>query len=171
MSDTEPDPGQLTVDVPALTAMLDGHYGEIRQMVRKELSQHASVLDEAIELPRDEFRERVLELVREMAAMGSTGLGFPTKYGGGGDIGASVAAFETLGFGEPRDHCAFAGKGNTGGDQCIAQIVGVICQLGEGAELSRGIAWLHARSPAHDHVGEGVGVSGYYCGGGHVLIT
>ena len=100
MSDTEPDPGQLTVDVPALTAMLDGHYGEIRQMVRKELSQHASVLDEAIELPRDEFRERVLELVREMAAMGSTGLGFPTKYGGGGDIGASVAAFETLGFGD-----------------------------------------------------------------------
>src|ERR1700712_2690846 len=100
MSDTEPDPGQLTVDVPALTAMLDGHYGEIRQMVRKELSQHASVLDEAIELPRDEFRERVLELVREMAAMGSTGLGFPTKYGGGGDNGGSVAAFETLGFRE-----------------------------------------------------------------------
>ena len=28
------------------------------------------------------------------------GLGFPTEYGGGGDIGASVAAFETLGFGD-----------------------------------------------------------------------
>jgi acyl-CoA oxidase len=104
MADTQPDPASIpgppTVDVPALTATLDGHYGEIRQMVRKELSQHASVLDEAIELPRDEFRERVLELVREMAAMGSTGLGFPTKYGGGGDIGASIAAFETLGFGD-----------------------------------------------------------------------
>ncbi len=104
MADTQPDPASIpgppTVDVPALTAMLDGHYGEIRQMVRKELSQHASVLDEAIELPRDEFRERVLELVREMAATGSTGLGFPTKYGGGGDIGASIAAFETLGFGD-----------------------------------------------------------------------
>jgi acyl-CoA oxidase len=35
-----------------------------------------------------------------MAAMGATGLGFPTKYGGGGDIGASIAAFETLGFGD-----------------------------------------------------------------------
>jgi acyl-CoA oxidase len=80
--------------------MLDGHYGEIRQMVRKELAEHAGVLDEAINLPRAEFRERVLELVREMAATGSTGLGFPTKYGGGGDIGASVAAFETLGFGD-----------------------------------------------------------------------
>ena len=71
------------VDVPALTALLDGHYGEIRQMVRKNLAEYAGVLDDAIELPRDEFRERVLELVKEMAAMGSTGLGFPTKYGGG----------------------------------------------------------------------------------------
>jgi acyl-CoA oxidase len=89
-----------TVDVPALTALLDGHYGEIRQMVRKNLSTYAGVLDDAIEMPRDEFRERVLELVKEMAAMGATGLGFPTKYGGGGDIGASIAAFETLGFGD-----------------------------------------------------------------------
>ena len=88
------------VDVPSLTALLDGHYGEIRQMVRKELAQHAGILDDAIDLPRDEFRERVLELVKEMAATGSSGLGFPTKYGGGGDIGASIAAFETLGFGD-----------------------------------------------------------------------
>ena len=88
------------VDVPALTALLDGHYGEIRQMVRKNLAEHAGVLDDAIEMPREEFRERVLELVRMMAADGSTGLGFPTKYGGGGDIGASIAAFETLGFGD-----------------------------------------------------------------------
>jgi acyl-CoA oxidase len=100
MPDTQPNPGPPTVDVPAMTALLDGHYGEIRQMVRKELSQYSGVLDDAINLPREEFRERVLELVREMAAMGSTGLGFPTKYGGGGDIGASIAAFETLGFGD-----------------------------------------------------------------------
>ena len=35
-----------------------------------------------------------------MAATGATGLGFPTEYGGGGDIGASVAAFETMAFGD-----------------------------------------------------------------------
>src|SRR6188508_365544 len=35
-----------------------------------------------------------------MAATGQTGMGFPKEYGGGGDIGASVAAFETLGFGD-----------------------------------------------------------------------
>ena len=35
-----------------------------------------------------------------MAATGQTGMGFPVEYGGGGDIGASVAAFETLAFGD-----------------------------------------------------------------------
>ena len=40
------------------------------------------------------------DLVVEMAATGQTGMGFPEEYGGGGDIGASVAAFETLAFGD-----------------------------------------------------------------------
>src|SRR4051794_31837616 len=35
-----------------------------------------------------------------MAATGQTGMGFPEQYGGGGDIGASLAAFETLAFGD-----------------------------------------------------------------------
>ncbi len=94
------DHPQPDVDVPALTALLDGKYAEIRQLTRKNLAEHAGVLDDAIEMPRDQFRDRVLEVVRLMASSGATGLGFPTKYGGGGDIGASVAAFETLGFGD-----------------------------------------------------------------------
>ena len=85
---------------PALTALLDGKYAEIRELTRKNLVEYADILDDAIEMPRDQFRERVLEVVKEMAATGATGLGFPTEYGGGGDIGASVAAFETLGFGD-----------------------------------------------------------------------
>ena len=40
------------------------------------------------------------DLVVEMAATGQTGMGFPTAYGGGGDLGASIAAFETLAFGD-----------------------------------------------------------------------
>ena len=35
-----------------------------------------------------------------MAGTGQTGFGFPKEYGGGEDIGASVAAFETLAFGD-----------------------------------------------------------------------
>ena len=51
-------------------------------------------------MSRSEFRDRVKEVVVEMAATGQTGMGFPEEYGGGGDIGASVAAFETLAFGD-----------------------------------------------------------------------
>ncbi len=90
----------LTVDVPALTALLDGRYAEIRHQVRESLAEHASILEEAETLPTDEFRERVREVVVKMAATGQTGMGFPQRYGGGGDVGASVAAFETLAYGD-----------------------------------------------------------------------
>ena len=40
------------------------------------------------------------DVVVEMAATGQTGMGFPKEYGGGGDIGASLAAFETLAYGD-----------------------------------------------------------------------
>ncbi len=101
VSDVEASPyGDLSVDVPALTALLDGRYAGIRGTVREGLVQHASVLDDADTMTRDEFRERVKNVVVELAATGQTGMGFPEEYGGGGDIGASVAAFETLGYGD-----------------------------------------------------------------------
>ena len=89
-----------TIDVPALTRILDGRYAEVRDLVRTNLAEHASVLDEAETMSRAEFRERVKDLVVAMAATGQTGMGFPQEYGGGGDLGASVAAFETLAFGD-----------------------------------------------------------------------
>ena len=48
----------------------------------------------------EEHREQVLAWTKELASEGDTGIGFPVEYGGGGDIGASVAAFETLAFGD-----------------------------------------------------------------------
>ncbi|WP_329126899.1 acyl-CoA dehydrogenase family protein [Streptomyces sp. NBC_01465] len=91
---------QPDIDVPALRAVLDGEYAQIRDLVRTNLAAHASVLDAAEQLGIDEFREHVRELVVELAATGQTGMGFPKEYGGGGDIGASIAAFETLAFGD-----------------------------------------------------------------------
>jgi acyl-CoA oxidase len=91
---------QPDVDVPALTALLDGKYAEVRSLVRANLAEHADILEQAETLSRDEFRERVKEVVVEMAATGQTGMGFPEEYGGGGDIGASIAAFETLAYGD-----------------------------------------------------------------------
>ncbi|MFD3721934.1 acyl-CoA dehydrogenase [Streptomyces sp. NPDC058674] len=91
---------QPEIDVPSLTAVLDGEYAEIRDLVRTNLATYASVLEEADELGIDAFRERVREIVVKMAATGQTGMGFPAAYGGGGDVGASIAAFETLAFGD-----------------------------------------------------------------------
>jgi acyl-CoA oxidase len=91
---------QPDLDVPALTALLDGKYAEVRDLVRRNLDAYASILEEAETLDRVAFRERVRQVVVEMAATGQTGMGFPEQYGGGGDIGASLAAFETLAMGD-----------------------------------------------------------------------
>src|SRR5690348_13356984 len=91
---------QPDVDVPALTALLDGTYVEVRNLTRKRLVEYASILSDQRDLDRPKFRERVKDVVVELASTGQTGMGFPTEYGGGGDIGASVAAFETMAFGD-----------------------------------------------------------------------
>ncbi|MFF8731926.1 acyl-CoA dehydrogenase [Streptomyces sp. NPDC015171] len=91
---------QSEIDVPSLTAVLDGEYAGIRDLVRTNLVTHAAVLDEAEELGIDAFRERVRDVVVQLAATGQTGTGFPAAYGGGDDVGASIAAFETLSFGD-----------------------------------------------------------------------
>ncbi|WP_346386208.1 acyl-CoA dehydrogenase [Nocardioides sp.] len=91
---------QPVIDVAELTALLDGKYAEVRNLVRSNLAEHASVLEDAETMSRDDYRERVKDLVVEMAATGQTGMGFPEEYGGGGDIGASIAAFETLAYGD-----------------------------------------------------------------------
>ena len=92
---------QPEVDVPALTALLDGKYAEVRNLVRTNLAEYASDPRGGRDARRsDDFRERVRDVVVEMASTGQTGMGFPEEYGGGGDIGASIAAFETLAFGD-----------------------------------------------------------------------
>ena len=91
---------QPKVDVAALTRLLDGRHAEVRNLVRTNLAEYASVLEEAETMSTDDFRDRIRDLVVEMASTGQTGMGFPQQYGGGGDIGASIAAFETLAFGD-----------------------------------------------------------------------
>src|SRR4051794_38400061 len=93
--------GGSRVDVPALQVLLDGRYAEVRDLVRSNLAEYASILEEAEELPIDDFRERVKDVVVEMASTGQTGMGFPEEYGGGGGIGAPLAAFETPADGDP----------------------------------------------------------------------
>ncbi len=51
-------------------------------------------------LASDEYRSKVLEWATTLAHEGLTAPGFPEEYGGHGDPGANVAAFETLALGD-----------------------------------------------------------------------
>ena len=46
-----------------------------------------------------EQRARTLAQLTSLASDGLTGYGFPTEFGGGGDLGASITAFEMLAMG------------------------------------------------------------------------
>ncbi|NHA68408.1 acyl-CoA dehydrogenase family protein [Phycicoccus flavus] len=93
-------PPPLVADPAALRAVLDGPHAAVRDEVRDRLADQSAILDESADLTRAELRERVRDLVVEFGAQGHAALGFPPEVGGGGDIGASVAAFETLGYGD-----------------------------------------------------------------------
>jgi acyl-CoA oxidase len=88
----------LTFDPADLQRILDGRYAELRAEIRDVMSrpQFAPVL----ELPREQYRAKVMEWARELAAEGVTAPGFPVAYGGQGDPGANVAGFETIAFGD-----------------------------------------------------------------------
>ncbi|MGW7679276.1 acyl-CoA dehydrogenase family protein [Kribbella sp. NPDC054772] len=79
---------------------LDGPHKAARDVVRAELAAHAEMADLAVRLPRDEYRDKVLELLLESAADGLPARGYPKEYGGAADLGGFIAGFETLAFGD-----------------------------------------------------------------------
>ncbi len=83
-----------------LTEFLDAPYPDVAAGVRSELAKHADLLDHQLEEPRVAFRQRVLDTLHLLIETKQTGLGFPTEYGGGGDVGASVIAFQNLAYGD-----------------------------------------------------------------------
>jgi len=96
MTATETTPA---LDPDAIRVLLDGEHRAIRDEVR------AGLADAAYERPipappDDEYRELVLEWARELAADGRAGLGYPQEFGGQDNVGGSIAAFETLAYGD-----------------------------------------------------------------------
>lgn len=85
-------------EAAALRSFLDQDHRELRDRILELLG------DERMRVPHGtpsaEYRERVLEAVRLLAREGLGSLAFPEEAGGRGDPGASVAAFETLAFGD-----------------------------------------------------------------------
>jgi acyl-CoA oxidase len=86
------------VDVRSLRRLLDGEHADIRNRGRELLERpdNAPVYD----LPRDEYRAKVTEWLREVAREGDPAMAFPEAYGGKDQIGRSIAGFETLAFGD-----------------------------------------------------------------------
>ncbi|QWC83767.1 acyl-CoA dehydrogenase family protein [Nocardioidaceae bacterium] len=90
----------VSVDVARMRHLLDGEYAEMRDVVRGKLREHADMVQNAIHFDTPTYRRKVLEMVQQMAGEGLCSMGFPEEYGGQGDVGANVAAFETLAFGD-----------------------------------------------------------------------
>ena len=85
------------VDLTALRALLDGPWAHIRHDARKLLNE-LPPLDAYTD--KETYRTAVANRIRVLAETGQPHAGFPKEYGGGGDIGGSVVAFEMLGFGD-----------------------------------------------------------------------
>jgi acyl-CoA oxidase len=87
-----------TFDVDTLARLLDDSHHELREEVRRLLSTEPFAYEP--ELDRAAYREKVLRLVRILADHGYGGLSFPEATGGRGDMGAFIAVFETLAYGD-----------------------------------------------------------------------
>jgi acyl-CoA oxidase len=87
------------LDPAPLRRILDGEHAETRDRIRKVLEE-PELAPVPPDLPIGEYRERVLELARAAAQRGETGLAYPPEYGGEGAVGASIAGFETMAFGD-----------------------------------------------------------------------
>ncbi|MCW2779087.1 MAG: acyl-CoA dehydrogenase protein [Frankiales bacterium] len=85
-------------EVAGLQALLDGPHAAERQRTREALL--GLDLAQADSLPRDDYRDLVLQWCREVAKTGSGAQSFPKQYGGADDPGGRVAGFQTLGHGD-----------------------------------------------------------------------
>ena len=81
-------------DAAALCRVLDGEHHEVKERIRAILAERFAPVSD---LTRDEYREQVMGWMRMLVETGETKTMFPREYGGGGDVGGGIAAFELLG--------------------------------------------------------------------------
>lgn len=89
----EPEPA---FDRDAMLALLDGKYASMHQEVRELLS--APIFEYYRELPKDEFREKVLEWLQVVADAGIGRKAYPDYTKDSPDMGEFCAAFESLAY-------------------------------------------------------------------------
>ncbi|WP_300015278.1 acyl-CoA dehydrogenase [Pseudonocardia sp.] len=81
-----------------LQTALDGRWAAVRDDVRAQLGQLRLSPDPDASI--EQYRAEVAEAVAALAASGRPRQGFDPAYGGGGDVGGVVAAFQMLGHGD-----------------------------------------------------------------------
>src|SRR2546423_11353669 len=86
---------QVTMEVGRLRAFVDGRSAAIREEVRAQI--RASELLRPVDgLSIEDYRAGVLEQARMVSETKSARLFFPREYGGEGDMGGALTAFETI---------------------------------------------------------------------------
>ena len=87
-----------TVAAERIQKVLDGPRAEVRNETRREMRH--PLLHPVYGLDTESHRARVFDQMVHLAKGRGPKLGFPTRYGGEGDVGAFVTSFETLAFGD-----------------------------------------------------------------------
>src|SRR5438270_7690805 len=86
---------QVTMEVGRLRAFVDGRWAAIREEVRAQI-RASELLRPGDGLAIEDYRARVLEQARMVSQTKSARLFFPREYGGEGDMGGALTAFETI---------------------------------------------------------------------------
>jgi acyl-CoA oxidase len=85
-------------DAARVRRVLDGRYARVRDEARSHLEDPR--FHPVVGLSIEDHRARTLEQTIVLGTTQGPRLLFPEEVGGGGDIGGSITAFETLGFGD-----------------------------------------------------------------------
>jgi acyl-CoA oxidase len=95
---SSPAPVTPPFDPSVLRRYLDQDHLETRDRVLSLLREPELRIPP--HLPKEEHRARVMAALRRLAAEGLGALGYPDRYGGGGDPARALAVFETLALGD-----------------------------------------------------------------------
>jgi acyl-CoA oxidase len=95
---TATEPQTISFEPASLQRLLDGRYAEGRDQIRNLLRRPE--FEPPLAMPTAEYRQKVMDWARTLAEEQMTAPGFPEEFGGMGDPGANVVAFETLAYGD-----------------------------------------------------------------------
>jgi acyl-CoA oxidase len=93
-----PRPAPPAFDAVTLRAFLDQDHRELRDELLEGMGREPLRIPPG--LPMDEHRARTLAALRHLAGRGYGAIAYPEAHGGRGEPSASVAAFETLAYGD-----------------------------------------------------------------------